>query len=188
MKFRLIVLLVCLSLAFSSVAWAESQVTQAVKTPKKTEAVKSQPQKKGVQKEAAAEDTASEDEKMVFPENPIGKTRVMVEHQGEDRIGMALCHKIKEAVTASKRYVLSGVVENILIIRVSTMSELKDRPWFGTAYSLTWTFAENPEVLPYYLDGRLGTLGAEQTVITADAILETTDQVVSKYSYLFENQ
>ena len=186
MNKKTIVLVLFLLVVFSLPVWAANEVVQPVKAAKSGEVKKAEAPKSEEKKPEAVK--SNDPKPAPKEESPEGKVRVMVEHQGTDVIGLSLAHELKETITESKRFALTREMKNVLIIRVVTVSEMPDRPWFGSAYSLTWTFLEDPEVLSYYLDCRLGVARPEQSTPLAGAMMEMTDKVVKKYSYLFESQ
>lgn len=111
---------------------------------------------------------------------------VLVEHAGEDRIGERLAFQFKEALGRTQLFRLARDKEKGLRVRISTRTEIAERPDFGSACAVTWLLNEGPEVLSYYLDGSVELVHPGNLGGAAEDLVARTDKVVTKFSYLFQ--
>ena len=112
---------------------------------------------------------------------------VFVDHKGSDDVGMRFAFQLKERINASPLLRLSEKPgEKRVRLRVTTVEEFKDRPWIGSMYAVVWLFAENAEVLSYYLDSDVGVVAPANAADLAEKILARTDALAGQFGYLFE--
>lgn len=125
------------------------------------------------------------------PEKKADKrVAVFIDHKGADDAGLRFALQLKERVNASSLFRLSTASnEKRVRLRIVTQEEFKDRPWIGSRYSVTWLFAENADVLSYFLDSDAGTVSPLPGANAADAaerLLARTEELAKQFAYLFE--
>lgn len=130
----------------------------------------------------AAEDAA-------LPDNPMRITPrnspVSIEHEGEDALGARLSTRLKELLNGSSLFQLQEKDTPKFRILLSSASEFRDRPSVGSAYSVVWVFSLSDATLRHYLAREVGLLTPEQVDDIAARIVERTDNLAVRYSYLF---
>ena len=134
------------------------------------------------QRARAAESTA-------LPDNPMPITPrnspVSVEHEGEDALGARLSTRLKELLNGSSLFQLQEQDIPKFRILISSTSEFKDRPSVGSAYSVIWVFSLKENTLRHYLAREVGVLTPDQVDDVAAKLVERTDTLAVRYSYLF---
>lgn len=115
----------------------------------------------------------------------VSGTPVLVEHSGNDAIGGMLALKLKENLNKSSLFKLADKDNRALRIRVISKSEFKDRPGVGSTYAIIWTFAENENVLAYYLADFIGIVDNSSLELEAEKLTSMTDKFVDQYKFLF---
>ncbi|SME93018.1 hypothetical protein [Desulfovibrio gilichinskyi] len=111
---------------------------------------------------------------------------VVVEHFGDDELGGTLALKLKENFRKSVLFRLADKKQKSVRIRVVSRSEFNERPEIGSIYSVVWTFAESEDVVPFYLDERIGTVNVTSVDTTAAKLMNITDEITTRYKFLFE--
>ncbi len=129
-----------------------------------------------------AENTALLDNPMhITPRN----SPVSVEHEGDDALGARLSTRLKELLNGSSLFQLQEKDTPKFRILLSSTSEFKDRPSVGSAYSVVWVFSLSDATLRHYLAREVGLLTPEQVDDIAARLVERTDNLAVRYSYLF---
>ncbi len=111
---------------------------------------------------------------------------VIVEHSGEDKLGELLAFQLKEAFARTTSFRPARDKEKALRVRLTSLTEIGERPDFGSAYAVTWLFSEGPTVLSYYLDGSMGFVNPGTVKSEAETLTARSDKAVSKFAYLFK--
>lgn len=110
---------------------------------------------------------------------------VSVEHEGDDALGSRLSTRLKELLNGSSLFQLQEKDTPKFRILLSSASEFKDRPSMGSAYSVVWVFSLSDSTLRHYLAREVGVLTPEQLDDIAARLIERTDNLAVRYSYLF---
>ena len=128
-------------------------------------------------------------ESTALPDNPMHITPrnspVSVEHEGDDALGARLSTRLKELLNGSSLFQLQEKDTPKFRIQLSSTSEFKDRPSVGSAYSVIWVFSLSDATLRHYLAREVGLLTPDQVDDIAARIVERTDNLAVRYSYLF---
>ncbi|SDB57802.1 hypothetical protein SAMN05660653_02902 [Desulfonatronum thiosulfatophilum] len=111
---------------------------------------------------------------------------VLVEHVGNDPVGMRLALHLKETFQKSSLFRLAGGEEKHLNLRLITRPQFPERPFLGSAYAVVWRYVESGDVLAYYLSDRLGFVDADVVAQEAEVLVAETDKVASRFRYLLE--
>lgn len=114
------------------------------------------------------------------------QTAMTVIHEGTDSVGARLSTRLKELFNASNLFQLNEKDAPKMRVLLTTQSEFPDRPNVGSVYSLIWTFSQSEGHLGYLLAREVGTLSPEDVDNLAAKIVERTDGIAVKYSYLFQ--
>lgn len=136
-----------------------------------------------------APDVKSKPAEVVAKEKSPAKAEgrpVFIEHSGKDAIGGMLALKLKENLHQSSLFSIADKGKKSVRIRVVTRSEFSDRPAVGSLYTIIWTFAENDNVLAYYLSDTIGIVDNSSLELEAEKLTAMTDSVVEQYKFLFE--
>jgi hypothetical protein len=112
-------------------------------------------------------------------------TAVAVTHEGVDSIGARLATRLKEAFNASNLFRLEEKDQPKMRLLLNTMSEFPSRPGVGSVYSVTWVFSQSEGHLAYLLSRDVGVLTLDEVDALAFSLLERTDGISVRYSYLF---
>ncbi len=112
-------------------------------------------------------------------------TAIAVEHEGTDSIGARLNTRIKEVLNGSNLFDLTEENKPKIRILLSTISEFKDRPSIGSAYSVVWAFSQSEETLRHFLDREIGVVSPDQIDDVVAKIIAKTDTLAISYGYLF---
>lgn len=113
-------------------------------------------------------------------------TAVSVQCDSNDSIGARLGTAMKEAFNSSNLFRLSNENEPKMIILISTAPEFPSRPSLSSVYSVTWAFSTSNSYLYMLLDRQLGTVGADEVDGLVARLVEKTDGLGVKYSYLWK--
>lgn len=113
-------------------------------------------------------------------------TPVIVIHEGGDSIGARLATRLKESFNASNLFRLEEKNAPKLRLLLNTVSEFSSRPGAGSVYSITWIFSQSDEHLSYLLARDLGVLTLDEVDALSYRLVERTDGIGVKYSYLFK--
>ncbi|SDL17589.1 hypothetical protein SAMN05660337_2355 [Maridesulfovibrio ferrireducens] len=111
---------------------------------------------------------------------------IIVEHFGNDEVGGTLALKLKENFRKSVLFRLADKKQKSVRIKVVSSSEFSERPEIGSIYAVIWTFAASEDVVPFYLDKRIGTVNVLNVETTAAKLMNTTDKIATQYKFLFE--
>jgi len=126
----------------------------------------------------------------VQPDAPVKaetrSTAVAVIHEGADSIGARLATRLKERFNASNLFKLEEKDLPKMRLLLSTMAEFPSRPGAGSVYSITWVFSQSEGHLAYLLARDVGVLTLEEVEALTDSLVERTDGIGVKYSYLFK--
>ena len=137
----------------------------------------------------AAAPLARAAESKALPDNPMPITPrnspVSVEHEGEDALGARLSTRLKELLNGSSLFQLQEQDIPKFRILISSTSEFKERPSVGSAYSVVWVFSLKENTLRHYLAREVGVLTPDQVDDVAAKLVERTDTLAVRYSYLF---
>ncbi len=117
---------------------------------------------------------------------PDRNVALSVVHNGEDSIGAKLASELKNAFNVSSLFKLTENDEPKLRLLLKTVPEFPSRPAVGSAYSLVWVFSKSSDSLEYLLVHETGVVSLEDIPGLVAHILERTDGLAVKYSYLFE--
>lgn len=109
-----------------------------------------------------------------------------IEHLGGDAVGGSLAYKLKDLAGRSSLFQLSTADEKRLKLLVRTVEEFRDRPNEASVYSVVWVYSESESTLKYYLDVESGLVFAGTADEKAQALLSKTQELASRYGYLFE--
>ena len=124
-----------------------------------------------------------------LPDNPMPivprNSPVSVEHEGDDALGARLSTRLKELLNGSSLFQLQEKDTPKFRILLSSSSEFRDRPAVGSAYSVVWVFSLSDATLRHYLAREVGVLTPEQVDDIAARLVERTDNLAVRYSYLF---
>ncbi len=113
-------------------------------------------------------------------------TRVFVQQEGTDTIGIHLATRLKELFNGSNLFKLHEGDGPKIGIVITSKAEFKDRPHVGSVYSLLWVFSRSNSHLGYLLAHEVDVLTSESVNDTARRIVERTDGLSVKYEYLFK--
>lgn len=112
-------------------------------------------------------------------------TPVAVEHSGTDNLGAQLSTHVKERLNGSNLFLLEEKDVPKFRILLSTKSEFEGRPNLGSVYAVVWVFSLSDTTLRHFLMREVGIMNAEDVSLVAAKIIEQTDQLAVRYSYLF---
>lgn len=115
------------------------------------------------------------------------RTVVAVIHEGSDSIGARLATRLKEVFNASNLFQLNDKDVPKVRLLVTTQPEFSTRPAVGSVYSIVWIFSQSDAHLGYLLSREMGTLSMEDVDGLVNQVIERTDGIAVKYSYLFNN-
>ncbi len=113
-------------------------------------------------------------------------TPVAVVHEDLDVTGAALVLRLKEVLNESSLFRLTDKDEKKLKIIVESKEEFPGRPGIASAYSVVWIYSASENVLTHYLDSEVGFVAPDGAAVAARALATATDDVASRYAYLFE--
>ncbi|MDD2967076.1 MAG: hypothetical protein PHN64_06280 [Desulfovibrionaceae bacterium] len=113
-------------------------------------------------------------------------TPVSVLHDGDDSTGARLAMRLKEQYNNSNLFTLTEKDMPKIQILLTTAAEFPSRPAVGSVYSLIWTYKQGEGQLAFLLAKEVGTLNDEGVDALAAKILERTDGLSVKYSYLWK--
>ena len=113
-------------------------------------------------------------------------TPVAVIHDDLDVTGAALVLRLTEILNESSLFRLTDKDEKKIKIIVSSKEEFPGRPGIASAYSVVWIYSASENVLTHYLDSEVGFVAPDGTAAAARALATATDDVASRYAYLFE--
>jgi len=128
---------------------------------------------------AAIDDTPSSIEKRHTP--------VAVEYEGNDSIGAALSMSLKERFNTSSLFSLSEKDIPKIRLLLATVPEFPSRPGIGSAYSAVWVFSQSESTLRHFLQTEVGVITQNEVQELSAKLIEITDRLAVKYSYLFQN-
>lgn len=111
---------------------------------------------------------------------------VIVDHAGKDAIGGMLALKLKENLHESSLFTLADKDSKAMRIKIVSCSEFADRPAVGSTYAVVWTFAENDNVLAYYISESIGLVDNSNLELEAEKLTSETDKLIDQYKFLFE--
>lgn len=115
-----------------------------------------------------------------------GLIPVLLEHDGEDKLGERLYLRLKETFGWSKTFRAAKKNEKALKLRLVTRTEIAERPEFGSAWMVVRLYVEGAGVLGYYLDSELGFVTQAGLEGEAEAIVAATAKTAETFSYLLE--
>ncbi len=115
-------------------------------------------------------------------------TPIAIEHEGNDSIGSALALKLKEHFNGSNLFKLEEKDTPKFRILISTVPEFEDRPGVGSAYALVWVFSQSEATLRHFISREVGVLTESDINAVATKIIEKTDGLAVRYSYLFPSK
>ncbi len=110
---------------------------------------------------------------------------IVVEFEGNDSIGSMLSTRLKEIFNSSNLFVLEGKDIPKFRIMISSVPEFDTRPAVGSAYSIVWLFSLSEATLRHFLATEVGVISADGVNDLATKLVEKTDNLVNRYSYLF---
>ncbi len=113
-------------------------------------------------------------------------TQISVSHEGTDTIGTQLSTRLKELFNASNLFQLNEKNAPKIRIVLSSKAEFTDRPHVGSVYSILWVFSQSDSHLGYLLAQDVNVLSSGDIDAVAAKIVERTDGLAVKYSYLFK--
>jgi len=114
-------------------------------------------------------------------------TPVAVEYEGNDSIGASLSMSVKERFNTSSLFSLSEKDVPKIRLLLATVPEFPSRPGVGSAYSAVWVFSQSESTLRHFLQTELGVLTQNDVQELSAKLIEITDRLAVKYSYLFQN-
>ena len=117
---------------------------------------------------------------------PTGSPPVAVVHGDLDVAGAALVLRLKEILNESSLFRLTDKDEKKLKIIVESREEFPGRPGIASAYSAIWVYSASENILTHYLDSEVGFVAPDGAAVAAQALATATDDVASRYAYLFE--
>ena len=117
---------------------------------------------------------------------PDRNVPVSVVHSGEDDIGAKLASDLKSALNINSLFKLTEDDKPKLRVLLKTTAEFPSRPAVGSAYSLVWVFSSSADSLEYLLVHETGVVDLAGIPGLVAHILERTDGLAVKYSYLFD--
>ena len=117
---------------------------------------------------------------------PDRNVPVSVVHNGDDDIGAKLASDLKSALNINSLFKLTEDDKPKLRVLLKTVPEFPSRPAVGSAYSLVWVFSKSADSLEYLLVHETGVVDVTGIPGLVAHILERTDGLAVKYSYLFE--
>ncbi|MFO7875831.1 MAG: hypothetical protein R6U55_04530 [Desulfovermiculus sp.] len=148
----------------------------------------------GAQESAEEPNATSEEVQMVknvqdVPQEVIqeGKIPVMVEYEDMDSLGRRMVFSLRERLSRSDLFRLSGYKERKLKLFISSQDEFQGRPGLSSVYSVVWTYSYGEDVLSNYLDHQVGIIKANALEELVETIVARTDEISMEYSYLFED-
>lgn len=115
-------------------------------------------------------------------------TPVSVEAEGSDSLGARLSTRVKELFNSSNLFKLEETDTPKFRVLISTVPEFSTRPGVGSAYSVVWVFSLSESTLRHYLFRQVGVMTADEVNDVAAKIVEETDKIATRYSYLFPEQ
>ncbi len=110
---------------------------------------------------------------------------ILVEFNSNDSIGSMLSTRLKELFNTSNLFQLEGRDIPKFRILITSVPEFETRPAVGSAYSVVWLFSLSDATLRHYLATETGVISADGVDDLAARLLEKTDNLVTRYSYLF---
>ncbi len=124
-----------------------------------------------------------------IPDNPkkvdVLVNPVVVEFDGNDSIGSMLSTRLKELFNNSNLFILEGRDIPKFRIIISSVPEFETRPMVGSAYSIVWLYSLSDSTLRHFLATEVGVISADGVNDLASRLVEKTDNLVNRYSYLF---
>ncbi len=112
-------------------------------------------------------------------------TPIAIEHEGSDSLGSLLALKLKERINTSSLFTLEQKDKPKFRILISTVSEFEERPQVGSAYAVVWVFSQSEANLRHFIFREVGVVNQEDIEAVTTKILEKTDGLAVRYSYLF---
>lgn len=148
----------------------------------------------GAQESPEKPNATSEEVQMVknvqdVPEEVIqeGKIPVMVEYEDMDSLGRRMVFSLRERLSRSDLFRLSGYKERKLKLFISSQDEFQGRPGLSSVYSLVWAYSYGEDVLSNYLEHQVGIIKANALEELVETIVARTDEISMEYGYLFED-
>lgn len=148
----------------------------------------------GAQESPEEPNATSEEVQMVknvqdVPEEVIqeGKIPVMVEYEDMDSLGRRMVFSLRERLSRSDLFRLSGYKERKLKLFISSQDEFQGRPGLSSVYSLVWAYSYGEDVLSNYLEHQVGIIKANALQELVETIVARTDEISMEYGYLFED-
>jgi len=108
------------------------------------------------------------------------KTAVEVSASSNDLVGQRLVYQIKEGIRKSSNMRLTYDDESRLQLLIITLERDQINPGSSTIYSITWTYKMKGELLPYFVDNVLGTVGSMHVQEVADDKVAKTDDELER--------
>ena len=115
-----------------------------------------------------------------------GKIPVMVVYQDMDSLGRRMVFQLRERLSRSDLFRLSGYKERKIKIFVSSQEEFQGRPGLSSIYTLVWTYSYGEDVLSNYLQHQVGIVKSNAIEDLVETLVARTDEISMQYSYLFE--
>ncbi len=112
--------------------------------------------------------------------------QVSVSHEGTDTIGIQLATRLKELFNASNLFQLNEKNAPKIRLVVTSKAEFSERPHVGSVYAVLWVFSQSDSHLGYLLAQEVDVLSKEDINDAAAKIVDRTDGLAVKYSYLFK--
>ncbi len=113
---------------------------------------------------------------------------IAVEHEGADSLGSELALILKDRINTSSLFTLEQKDMPKFRLLLSTVSEFEDRPNIGSAYSAVWVFSQSEANLRHFISREVGIVNSDNIEEVATKLLERTDGLAVRYSYLFPEQ
>jgi len=119
----------------------------------------------------------------VLPGHVAARIPFDIQSTGMDAAGAALGFKLKETVLTSQFFVLTTDSRRF-ILRLVTRPEFPDRPDLSSIYAAALYFQESPDVLPYFLDLRVGLVDGTSVTAQTQSLLDWSSDITKKFNYL----
>jgi len=117
------------------------------------------------------------------PGHVATKIPLDIQSTGMDAAGAALGFKLKETVLTSQFFILTTDSRRF-ILRLATRPEFPDRPDLSSIYAAALYFQESPDVLPYFLDLRVGLVDGASVAAQTQSLLDWSSNITKKFNYL----
>lgn len=125
----------------------------------------------------------------VLPNTPVAtvdrSTAIAIEHEGNDSLGIELSMKLKERLNSSNLFKLEEKDTPKFRILISSAPEFEQRPSVGSAYAIVWVFSQSEATLRHFISREVGIVTPETLDSLIVKIIEKTDGLSVRYSYLF---